>query len=327
MTALSPRALRIGLVAVALAAALAIGVLVGREMMKPQPTPRDAPAMAVTAPPPAAAPELLSYRILARVALDLAVPRGIASMQDGSIWVCGDRVLERVERAGAVKSRIALDGEPTCVALGPAGRILVGMADHVEVVDPATGSADSWAPLGPQAIVTSISSGASGIYVADAGNRMVMRYDPSGRLLGRFDKGFVVPSPYFGVAAAADGTVWIANPGRQAVLHYRPEGALMASWGKASLDADGFAGCCNPAAIALLPCGSLVTAEKGFIRVKVHEPDGKLVSVVAQPGDFPPAEVSVRLATRQANGGEILVLLPWQREVRVYVRKGASASG
>jgi hypothetical protein len=322
--------LRAGLITVALAATLAIGILAGREMTRPQPTSRDAPAASVAsvaAPPPAAAPELLAYRVLLKIPLDLATPRGLVSMQDGMLWVCGDRSLERVDRTGAVKARITLGGEPTCVALGPGGKVIVGMSDHVEVLDPASGRIDSWADLGSQAIVTSVAYGASGVYVADAGNRMVMRFDTGGKLEGLFDKGFIVPSPYFDVAVAADGSVWVANPGTQTVRHYSPDGTLLASWGKASFETDGFAGCCNPAAIALLPCGSLVTGEKGFIRVKVYEPDGSLVSVVAQPGDFLPAEVSVRIATRQANGGEILVLVPGAKEVRVYVKKGAAANG
>jgi hypothetical protein len=246
---------------------------------------------------------------------------------DGTLWVCGDKALEHVDRGGAVLKRLALDGEPTCLALGPGGRILVGMADHVELVDPATGRADTWPDLGSQAVITSVAYGSSGVYAADAGNRMVMRFDTRGKLLGQLDRGFVVPSPYFDVAVAGDGSVWVANPGAQNVRHYAPEGSLLAAWGKPSIAVDGFAGCCNPAALTILPCGELVTAEKGSVRVKVFETDGSLTSVVAQPRDFPPAEVSVRVSTRKANGGEVIVLVPTLRAVRVYVKKGAPVDG
>jgi len=327
MAAKERASIRIALIAGALAATFAIGLLAGREIARPQPSPQNAPTASVFPAPSAVAPGLLGYRQLLKIPVDLARPRGIASNQDGTIWVCGDRSLVRIDRTGAVKARLALDGEPTCVALGPGGAVIVGMVDHVDVVDPATGNADSWADLGSQAIVTSVACGPSGVYVADAGNRMVLRFDPRGKLLGRFGKGFVVPSPYFDVAVAADGTLWAANPGSQSVRHYAPDGRLLASWGKASADVDGFGGCCNPASIAILPCGAIVTGEKGLVRVKVYETDGSLTSVVAQQAEFPAGEVSVDIATRKANGGEILVLVPLEKAVRVYVKKGAAGGG
>ena len=44
--------------------------------------------------------------------------------------------------------------------------------------------------------------------------------------------------------------------------------------------------------------------------MKVYEPDGTLAAVVAGPADFASAESGMDLATRQANGGEVLVLVP-----------------
>jgi hypothetical protein len=316
---------RLALGAIAVLATFGIGILVGREIVRPPVATKAAPAANLVVQP-TVPPQLLAYRVLQKIPIDLARPRGIASQQDGTLWVCGDRALISVGRSGAVKARFALDGEPTCVALGPAGKILVGMQDHVEAIDPATGNAASWPDLGSQAIVTSIAAGSSGVYVADAGNKMIMRFDQGGKLIGRIDKGFVVPSPYFDVAAAADGTLWAANPGSHLVQHFTPDGRLLASWGKSSIEVDGFAGCCNPIHLTLLPCGALVTSEKGLLRVKVYEPDGKLNAVVAAPADFPAGETILTLSTRKANGGEILVLAPGERAVRVYVKNGAAVS-
>jgi hypothetical protein len=99
---------------------------------------------------------------------------------------------------------------------------------------------------------------------------------------------------------------------------------LLSSWGAASSAVAGFQGCCNPAAIALLPCGALVTGEKGFVRVKVYEPDGSLSSVVAQPAEFPVGDPSIDIATRKAHGGEIIVLVPLEKAVRVFVKKDST---
>jgi hypothetical protein len=109
------------------------------------------------------------------------------------------------------------------------------------------------------------------------------------------------------------------------VRHYAAEGSLLGSWGGSSTEIDGFGGCCNPARLAVLPCGAVVTSERGLLRIKVHERDGKLSSVVATPAQFPAATKSLDVTTRKANGGEILVLVPSLRVVRVYVKKGAPA--
>jgi sugar lactone lactonase YvrE len=319
---------KIALVAVAVLATFGIGFFVGRELTRPPaPAPQE-PALRYDLTPFAKVdPQLLGYRLRLKVPIDLSRPRGIACLQDGTIYACGDRALLAVDHQGAVKARYALAGEPNCVAAGSDGRIYLGMQDHVEVLDPVTGRTTEWPDLGPQAIVTSVAAADSALFVADAGNRMVLRFDSDGRLASRIDLDFVVPSAYFDLAVAADGSLWVANPGRHLVQRFSPDEKLIASWGKETLEIDGFGGCCNPVQIALLPCGSLVTGEKGLPRVKVYEPDGKLAAVVAAPADFPPGEAGLDLATRKANGGEILVLVPGERAVRIYCKKEVAGDG
>jgi hypothetical protein len=50
---------------------------------------------------------------------------------------------------------------------------------------------------------------------------------------------------------------------------------------------DGFCGCCNPIAVALLPDGRSVTCEKGLPRVKIYREHGEFDCVVAGPEIFP----------------------------------------
>jgi hypothetical protein len=323
MTRGRQRARAVALGSIAVAAVFGIGFFAGREVSRsPVAAPRDEASLDA-----AVAPELLGYRLLLSVPVDLERPRGIASLDDGTICVCGDRALLAVERTGAVRARFAIEGEPTCVAAGGDGRFYVGAHDHVEVVDPATGGVTLWPDLGPRAIVTSIAVTASGVFVADAGNRMVLRFDRGGRLAGEIGSGYVVPSPWFDLAPAPDGTLVVADPGARRVRRYSPEGKLLGSWGASSPEVDGFAGCCNPVHLAVLPCGSVVTSEKGVLRVKVHEADGRLEAVVATPADFPSSESSLDLATRRAEGGEILVLVPLERAVRIYVHREVASDG
>ncbi len=316
-----PRGLKASLIAVAVVATFGIGFFAGREIGRPaspQPDPSTLYSLdTFTKVPPA----LMLFRLFRSFSVDLKEPRGIACGADGTVYVCGDSALLVVSPAGEPKRRYVLDGEPRCVAASPDGRIFVGMETSVEVVDSRSGDVSHWPDLGSQAIVTSIGVGPRDVFVADAGNQEVLRFDLGGKLVGRVRDAFIVPSPFFDVVASADGTLWAANPGVHTVRHYTATGRTLASWGKSSLEPEGFGGCCNPAHIAQLPCGKIVTSEKGLLRVKVYEPDGKVFAIVAMPKDFPSGEKSLDIATRRANGGEILVLVPSIRKVQVYAER------
>jgi hypothetical protein len=323
-----PLTLTIALVGIALASTFAIGVLVGREINRPaSPSPSASPTVLDLSANEAVDRKLLAYRVLVEVPVPLSKPRGIASAADGTLYACGDRSLLAIDRTGAVKRRWDLDGDPSCVAVGPDGTLYIGMPDHVEVFAPGSDSPAAWPDLGSQAIVTSIAVVGSDVLVADAGNRMALRFDAGGRLAAVIGEGYAVPSPYFDVAGSPDGTLWVADPGHHALRHFTREGNPLGAWGASSLDIGGFSGCCNPVHIAVLPCGTIVTAEKGVSRVTCYEPDGTLVAVVAGPSDFSGGEAGLDLATRKANGGEVLVLVPSKRLVRVYVKKEASTGG
>ncbi|MGA2974624.1 MAG: hypothetical protein ABSF77_04870 [Spirochaetia bacterium] len=314
------RLMQIGLAAVAVLATFGIGLIVGREITRPAAT-AEAPApdsLSAFSKVPA---ELLLYRLRLKVPVPLDQPRGFAVRQDGTLVACGDKAVVVLGRTGALKARFDLEEEPVCVALGGEKMIYLGLRDHVAALDAATGAATAWPDLGSQAIVTSIAVSGSSVFVTDAGNHMLLRFDTHGKLSGIVDSSFRVPSPFFDASSSADGSLWVANPGAQRVQHYGADGRLIGSWGRASADVDGFLGCCNPAHIAVLPCGSVVTSEKGVPRVKVYEPDGRLSAVVALPADFPAGTVSLPVATRKANGGEVLILVPGERAVRVYCHK------
>lgn len=78
----------------------------------------------------------------------------------------------------------------------------------------------------------------------------------------------------------------MVNPGKHALENYTTEGVMRGYWEANTMDIDGFAGCCNPAEIAVFEDGSFVTSEKGLVRIKVHDQSGKLLSVVAPPEKF-----------------------------------------
>jgi sugar lactone lactonase YvrE len=95
---------------------------------------------------------------------------------------------------------------------------------------------------------------------------------------------------------------------------------LKGSWGRYGNEIDAFCGCCNPADLAVLPDGRVVTAEKGLPRVKVYRRDGTLESVVAAPEQLSPQPPALDVAVDAA--GQVYVLDPPARVVKVYAPLG-----
>ena len=220
--------------------------------------------------------------------------QGIVVDAEGSIYVAGDQAIRIFARNGDLQRQIELADAPWCLALSADGTIYVGLKDHVEIYDAQGQRQARWDSPGNDAILTSIAVADKSVFVADAGNRVVIRYDTAGNLVKTIGKkdpernipGFVVPSAYFDLAVSGDGLLRVVNPGRLRVEAYTLDGDFEFSWGRASMDIDGFCGCCNPSNIAILPGGGFVTCEKGLVRVKVYDSEGRFVGVVATPNQL-----------------------------------------
>ncbi len=273
-------------------------------------------------------PKLVGYAEAQPFATGLAAPRGICVGAQG-VAVVGDSKACLFDRAGRLVRSVAIEGEPRCAALGGDGTLFVGLTDRVVVVRPDGGSS-TWESLGPRARLTCLSVGAGGLLVSDAGNRIVLRYDPNGKLLARIgDKqaerdypGLVLPSAYLDAFFTPDGNVLLNNPGRFSVELHRPGGGLVRAWGKGSSDIEGFCGCCNPTDIAVSPSGDVFTSEKGICRIKRYGADGNFKGVVAPPSAFAKNTVKLDLAV---DGDAVLVLDTVARTVRRFVPKESKA--
>ena len=310
-------------------------------------------------------PDLVRYRQTGLISTGLAQARGLAtSPVDDFAYVVGDRQLRVFRKDGqplqvrAGEGRtfevtidsfnappvrtINLDDEPRALTIDPGGKIYLAFRDHVEVIEDrirAGAERVKWPSLGLRAALTSIAATDKDVFVADFGNRVVVRYDTTGRIVNHIGvknpirnvPGFVVPSPYFDLAVAPDGLLRVADTGRHRIETYTFEGDFESAWGKFSPAIDGFLGCCNPVNFALLPGGRFVTAEKGVARVKVYSAAGEFESVVAGPKDF---AVPTHLCDRAgepdcASGGldvaadadgRVLVLDPAARAVLIFTR-------
>jgi hypothetical protein len=249
-------------------------------------------------------PALISHQEVAVWKTAVPSPAFLAALPDGRIAVAGGRQCVVLATNGVEQSRFAWQGSAaTAIGVSPDGRIFVGAKDRV-VVGGTTGNppvvvqVTEWNSLSEKAHITGLAANSNQLWICDANERLVWRFDFEGRLLGQLpapdaprDQSFVVPSPTFPVVTRNDGFFWVANPGRHQLEHRAAaDGHLVASWSKPGMKTPGLSGCCNPAYLALLPDGSLVTSEKKIARVKIYGVDGTFRSVVAPPSVLPGEE-------------------------------------
>ncbi len=271
-------------------------------------------------------PALIKYEESGRIETQFQNSSAIALDSSDRIYVAGDKSIRVFDSGGVALWEVKVTDAPGCLAVADDGTVYVGLRDHIEVYDANGVRRSSWESPGQNTVLTSVAVYGDDVFAADAGGRVVLRYDRSGDLIERIGEkdeernipGFVIPSPHFDLAVAPDGLLRVTNPGLQRIEAYTFDGYLELSWGKASNRIDGFAGCSNPVNFAILPDGGFVTCEKGLPRVKVYTADGTFEGVVAGTEVFDQGDGPSVLDVAVDSRGRILVLDPDQRAVRVF---------
>ncbi len=272
-------------------------------------------------------PDLVQYQEEAKIATGLGEVRGLAVGPKDRVYVAGDQVVRVLSTGGKRLTDVKLSEPARCLAVADDGAIYVGMKDHVEIYTHEGKKAAAWKSLGVNAQMTSIAVARSDVFVGDAGNRVVLHYDKSGKLLKRIGEkdphknapGLLLPSPYLDVAVGRDGLLRVQDPGRHRVETYTYDGILKSFWGKASMTIEGFSGCCNPTHFAMFLDGRYVTTEKGLPRVKIYDKDGKFNAVVAGTEVF--IEHTRGLDVAVDSRSRVLVLDPVQKAVRAFAHR------
>lgn len=238
-------------------------------------------------------PKLIAYEQTREFTISRAGARAMVINAEGHLMVAAGRHLSILQTDGTPVSELELSSEAKCLAV-VGSEVYVGLRDHVEVYDRNGQRKATWESPGAKAYLTGLALGENELFVADAGHRILLRYDRSGKLLKRIGEkntarnipGFIVPSPFFAVTLAKDGLLRVTNPGRHRVEIYTADGDFEQAWGKPGSAIESFCGCCNPIHLAMLDDGRMVTLEKGIPRVKVYAPDGTFESVVAGAESF-----------------------------------------
>jgi hypothetical protein len=239
-------------------------------------------------------PKLVKFVETARLTGLNPESRRLAVGRGDRLYVATAKGVDILDNQGNKVQEIATASPARCVAVAEDDTVYIGLRTHIEVFNAKGQSVASWLQPNRKTWFTGVCVNANDVFAADSANRVILRYDRSGKLIGRVGEknpdrnipGLIVPSPYLDVKLGSDGLLWVNDPGRHRVDVFTANGDLEFSWGKPSAAIDGFCGCCNPIALVPLADGRCVTCEKGLPRVKIYSNDHTLNCVVAGPEMF-----------------------------------------
>ncbi|MHC5091975.1 MAG: NHL repeat-containing protein [Planctomycetota bacterium] len=286
-------------------------------------------------------PGLIIYEQIGEaIETDFDKTTAIAIGSGGKVYIAGDEKIVIYEPDFVTSKTIETGSPPTCVEIDSNDTMIICVDNFILFIDSMGVEAARWIVPANNAILTSIATDKTNVFVADAVNKFIWRFDRDGKIVGKIGQkdpdrnipGIVIPSAYFDIASYPDGLLRVVNPGRHWIEAYTVEGDREWYWGTSGVDIIGFSGCCNPVALAILPDGGFVTAEKGLVRVKVYDADGEFVGVVAGPDQLgwieplrvckTPEECKAKGFDLAADGrGRIYVLDTLRNVVRVFEKK------
>ncbi len=232
---------------------------------------------------------LLCYKQTGQFKTSLSVINAIAIDKNDNIYVAGNNEIQIFNKNWKAINSFKTDSIITCIATDNQQNIYIGIENHVEKFDTKGSLIKKWKSFNTKdGYITSIAINDHNVYVADAGIGFILRYDFNGNLLSTIGKkdtakginSYVIPSMYFDIAIGLFNDIWVVNPGKHELINYSEKGEWRSSWGKTSIEVDGFAGCCNPAHFAILPNGYFVTYEKGINRIKIYNQAGTFECMV-----------------------------------------------
>ncbi|HSO87832.1 MAG TPA: hypothetical protein VLQ91_14845 [Draconibacterium sp.] len=268
---------------------------------------------------------LIHFKETRNYRISFETPAAI-TISDDKIYLAGDRKIQVIGLDGILLNEFGLTGIPQAVEVFNEN-IFVSIGNAVNVYNGTGNLQKTWPVISDSAMVTAIAASETSVFVADAGNRKVHRYNHDGQLLAEFDgkadegvlHGFIIPSGFFDLDINPDGDLWVVNPGMHSLENYTEDGNLREHWNNTSMMTEGFSGCCNPAHYTFLPDGRFVTSEKGLVRLKTYKPSGEFDSVVAAPVKFTEEGKAPDVATDSA--GNVYALDFDKKMIRVFEPK------
>ena len=270
-------------------------------------------------------PELIHYKETRQLKVALDDHAGLAAF-NGNIFLASNQKLTVISPNGSKINEFPIPPDARALAVN-ANKIAVAYQRTIETYNHQGELLSKTEIISDSSVFSSIALWNEKTMVADAGKRRLYGFSGADLVLeiegvsgAKNLHGFIVPSPYFEVSVNSENELWCTNPGMHALQQYSEKGDLISAWDKASLEIDGFTGCCNPAQFTTLPDGRFITSEKGMPRIKIYSMEGVLESVVAAPEKFEGNQRAAELAVI----GETIVALDFDRTmIRIFEPKAS----
>lgn len=251
-----------------------------------------------------------------KVLVPLKKSHALAVDKDDNVYISGDSSIVVLTATGVVLRQFKTPSTATALVIGADQLLYAAFEENMNVYSSEGELVAEWPRFNKATYITSLAAGEKNLYLADAADAMVYEYTPQGafvRAFGTKDNkkavtAFILPSYYFDVAVSPNGTVWVANPGKHKLVNFSADGQLLSYWGESSSAVHGFCGCCNPSHFAILSDGSFITAEKGIVRLKIHDTEGNYQCAVAGADYFMAGSTGLDVAT--GSNDQIFVLEP-----------------
>jgi len=289
------------------------------------------PATQTSTPAVTALPHMeLQYELDDKIDSEMKGLRGITIDANDNVYLAGADAVKVLAADGKRQRTWNIAEAATGIDVDAAGNVYVAHRTKIEVFDNTGKLLRTWGKEGKNAgefsFVCGVTVYEENLFVADAGNRCIHRFDTTGDFIDDIGKrdvergvdGIVCPSAFLDVIVDKDGILIATNPGRSRVEQYKPDGTLVHFWGEVGAQPERFFGCCNPTNLALLPNGFLVTAEKILARVKVYDTEEKLLAYIG-PEHFTKNAKGLDIAVDSR--GRIFVIDPGNGQVSVFALK------
>lgn len=278
---------------------------------------------------------LIKYKEIRFIQHTVSEASGLAVDDQSNIYISGKNIVQIISNNWTDITNFTIDSSATCLAVGSNKDIFLGMGNHIEVYNNQGKLLAKWKAFNEKSCITSVAIGEKDVFVADAANRLVLRYDLKGNFqnnIGKKDEqkgveGFVIPSPYFDLGIDYFDNLWVVNPGKHQLNNFTESGNFRTAWGKTSTtEIDGFTGCCNPAQFCFGSDGSFITYEKKANRIKIYNHSGEFQCVVAPSESFTQfkSETNTDPLVKDLavnSKGEILALEAASKGIRVFAKR------
>jgi len=163
--------------------------------------------------------------------------------------------------------------------------------------------------------------GAGSLWVADARNNRIQKFDAQGRFIAAFGKGGTAPGSFrepWSLAVDAEGFIYVADTWNHRIEKFSPQFEVVAAWGTAGSGPNaGPLEFFGPRDIAVAPDGSLWVTDTGNKRLLHFSPDGTPLGVAGSEGSAP-GQLSEPVGLAYDAAGSLYVADAWNGRLQRF---------